>query len=389
MAGIKARDCTNQSVGRMNTLGLSVPELAALLKRLDDAEAASAAASKSRRFKRRQLRLSALQMDVHHSGGIASSLSVVCRNISSGGSAVLHNSFMHSGTRVVLNFRHATRGTVGVAGKIAHCAHVQGCIHQLGIKFDHPVKPAEFVQLDQLDDWFTLENVKDEEMRGCIVLAGTSPMEQRLIQSFLKGTDVRLRCAANQTEAMNFAGEGADIVVIDPDQKNIDLKSTIRAFEEGGLAMPIVVVTSRGPDERRKILTELRPAAVLAKPLSRDIFARALAEFLIVGGSAAVAVSSIQPGEEKAALVPEFVRSLNASSADLRDLLERRDLDATQAICAQIASAAGSMGFAGIGAMAEQAERSLTQTRSVESSRAVLQRLISACESAQPARKAG
>lgn len=387
MAELKGRDSTTQTVGRINTLGLSITDLAALLKRLDEAD--QAASSKHRRFKRRQFRLASLEMEVHHAGGVPTRLNVVCRNISSGGAALLHNSFLHNGTKVVLNFRNPTRGAVSVSGKIAHCSHVRSLIHQLGIKFDQPIKPSDFLQLDPLDDWFTLENVKDEEMRGCIVLAGTSDMERKLVQSYLTGTEVRLRTADDQASAIAQAAEGADLIIADPDQKKIELGPFIEAVGAAGLATPVLVVTARGPDERRKLLGELSPAAVLAKPLTRDVFARALGEFLIVGRSAASTVSSIRSDDAKAAMLPEFVRSLNASAGDLRDLLARNELDATQAICSQIASAAPSMGFAGIGALAEQAIRSLTQTRSVESSKAAIQRVVGACESAQATRRAG
>ncbi|MGH7244236.1 MAG: PilZ domain-containing protein [Phycisphaerales bacterium] len=386
MAELRGRDSTAQSVGRINTLGLSIADLAALLKRLDEADGAL---SKNRRFKRRQFRLASLDMEVHHTGGVPTRLNVVCRNISSGGAALLHNSFLHVGTKVILNFRNASRGNVSVIGKVAHCGHVRALVHQLGIKFDQPIKPADFLQLDPLEDWFTLENVKDDEMRGCIVLTGTSDMEGKLVQSFLKGTEVRLRCANDQATAFANAAEGADLIIADPDQQKFDLGAFIRAAHDAGLAVPILVVTARGPDERRKILTELEPAAVLAKPLTRDVFARALGEFLIVGRSAASTVSSMLTTDEKMSLLPEFVRSLNASAGDLRGLLERSELDATQAICSQIASAAPPMGFAGIGALADQAVRSLTQTRSVESSKAALQRVIGACESAQASRRAG
>jgi len=387
MAELRGRDSTSQNVGRINTLGLSIADLAALLRRLDEADKASS--SKSRRFKRRQFRLASLDMEVHHVGSVPTRLSVVCRNISSGGAALLHNSFLHVGTKVVLSFRNSTRGNVQVIGKVAHCSHVRALVHQLGIKFEQPIKPADFLQLDPLEDWFTLETVKDEEMRGCIVLVGTSDMEAKLVQSFLKGTEVRLRCAGDQATAFAHAAEGADLIVADPDQQKIQISSFIRDAEAAGLATPILVITARGPDERRKILVDDNPAAVLAKPLTRDVFARALGEFLIVGRSAASTVSSMHQADEKMMLLPEFVRSLNASACDLRGLLERNELDATQAICSQIACAAPAMGFAGIGALADQAVRSLTQTRSVESSKAALQRVIGACESAQAARRAG
>lgn len=385
MAEMRVRDSTSQSVGRINTLGLSINDLAALLKRLDEAD--GAASGKHRRFKRRQFRLAALEIEVHHAGSVPTKLNVVCRNLSSGGAALLHNSFLHVGTKVVLNFRHAARGIAPVTGRVAHCAHVRSLIHQLGIKFDSPIKPADYLHLDPLEDWFTLENVKDEEMRGCIVLVGTSGMEAKLVQSFLKGTEVRLRCAVDQAQALAHAAEGADLIIADPDQQTLELREFLRAVAEAGLSTPILVVTARGIDERQRILKELQPSAVIAKPLTRDVFARALAEFLIVGRSGASTVSSMGVSDEKVAMLPEFVRSLNASGADLRGLLERSEADATQAICSQIASAAPTMGFAGIGALAEQAVRSLTQTRSVESSKAALQRLIDACESAQAVRR--
>ncbi len=379
------------ATAKLHSLGMTVQEVAALMNKLDESDRESEAKGRKapRKFKRRSYRIACLAVDLIAPGGAATAVTMVCRNLSSGGIAALHNSFLHPGTHVHVTLKHVSRGPTVLAAKVTHSQHLKGVVHQVGIKFDQPIKPSDYIKLDQLEDWFSLESVPPEELRGCLVVVGTSEIEQRLIQNYLQGTDVRLRCADDEKTGIAYAADGADLVIADPDQGKLDLDGFFAALNDGGVATPVVVATARSKDDRQRWLREFEPAAIVAKPLTKALFLRAVAEFLIVGRSGAATVSSMMSQDERASLLPAFVRSLNDSATDMRGLLERRDTDSLRAMCAQIAKAAPGMGFSGVGLLAEQASKSLAQTQSAESSRSAIQRLIVACESAQLQKKAG
>lgn len=379
------------ATAKLHSLGMTVQDVAALMNKLDESDRESEAKGRKapRKFKRRSYRIACLAVDLIAPGGATTAVTMVCRNLSSGGLAALHNSFLHPGTHVHVTLKHVSRGPTVLAAKVTHSQHLKGVVHQVGIKFDQPIKPSDYIKLDQLEDWFSLESVPPEELRGCLVVVGTSEIEQRLIQNYLQGTDVRLRCADDEKTGIAYAADGADLVIADPDQGKLDLDGFFAALNDGGVATPVVVATARSKDDRQRWLREFEPAAIVAKPLTKALFLRAVAEFLIVGRSGAATVSSMLGHDERASLLPAFVRSLNDSAVDMRGLLERRDTDSLRAMCAQIAKAAPGMGFSGVGLLAEQAGKSLAQTQSAESSRAAIQRLIVACESAQMQKKAG
>lgn len=379
------------AMAKLHSLGMTVRDVAALMNRLDEADGENDEQGRRspRKFKRRSYRIASLPVEIVAPGGSLTSVTMVCRNLSSGGLAALHNSFLYPGTRVSVTLKHAVRGPMAVAGKVTHSQHINGVVHQVGIRFDQPIKPGDFLKLDELEDWFSLESVPQEELRGCLVVVGTSEIELRLMQNYLLGTQIRLRSAEDEKTGVAQAAEGADLVIVDPDQGRVDVGGFLAAMSEAGVATPVLVASGRSKDDRQRWLRELGPAAIVSKPLTKPLFLRAVAEFLIVGRSGAATVSSIASRDERSSLLPAFVRSLNEGASDMRGLLERRDTDSLRAMCAQIAKAAPGMGFSGVAALAERANRSLSQTHSAESSRVAIQRLIVACESAQVQKRAG
>lgn len=387
----RPHDAPTSATAKLHTLGMTVQDVAALLNRLDEADRENEARGRKtpRKFRRRTYRIASLPVEMIGPGGAGTAVMMVCRNLSSGGLAALHNSFVHPGTKVLVTLKHISRGPTVLSAKVTHSQHLKGVVHQVGIRFEQPIKPGDYIKMDQLEDWFSLEAVPPEELRGCLVVVGSSEIEQRLIQNFLQGTDVRLRCADDEKTALAYAADGADLLIADPDQGKLELDSFFAAMNDAGVATTVVVATARSKDERQRWLREFEPAAIVAKPMTKSLFLRAVAEFLIVGRSGTATVSSMLGQDERASLLPAFVRSLNESAADMRSLMERRDADSLRAMCAQIAKAAPGMGFSGVGLLAEQAGKSLAQTRSTDSSRAAVQRLIVACESAQLQKRAG
>lgn len=272
------------ATAELHSLGMTVQDVAALMNKLDESdpgERGEGARGVQRKFKRRSYRMACLPVEIVAPGGATTAVTMVCRNLSSGGLAALHNSFLHPGTKANVTLKHVSRGPTVLSAKVTHSQHLKGVVHQVGIKLDQPIKPSDYIKLDQLEDWFSLEAVPPEELRGCLVVVGTSEIEQRLIQNYLQGTDVRLRCPSRTTSKRTMRTRRTGRTLSSSIRTRARWSSTgfFAAMQDGGVATPVVVVTARSKDDRQRWLREFEPAAIVAKPLTKALFLRAVAEF--------------------------------------------------------------------------------------------------------------
>lgn len=70
---------------------------------------------------------------------------VIPRDVSEGGVSFLHGVFVYSGTTCVTLLRTRDNETMLVPGKVVRCTHVAGRVHEVGVKFDHPIDVAPFL----------------------------------------------------------------------------------------------------------------------------------------------------------------------------------------------------------------------------------------------------
>lgn len=71
------------------------------------------------------------------------------RNISAGGIAVLHGSFLYPGTACGIALRGLDGRTLLVNGRILHCRCVHGRAHEVNIRFVQPIEIEKFVDARQ------------------------------------------------------------------------------------------------------------------------------------------------------------------------------------------------------------------------------------------------
>jgi len=67
------------------------------------------------------------------------------RNISAGGISVFHGGFVHFQTRCVVLLRNLAGRHVAQSGEVRHATLVKASIHELGIQFDAPIDPRDYV----------------------------------------------------------------------------------------------------------------------------------------------------------------------------------------------------------------------------------------------------
>ena len=97
-----------------------------------------------RMFQRVTFRQTNVPITVESYGGSLMRFRVCARNISKGGMGFLHGGFLHPGNPcdVVLTTLDGERQVI--SGKIAQCRFVTGRLHEVGVKFVHPINPALF-----------------------------------------------------------------------------------------------------------------------------------------------------------------------------------------------------------------------------------------------------
>lgn len=372
---------------RPNSVNMGGADLERLLAELDGPPGAENSAAKKRDFVRWQFRVDGVQMRVEQSGGggVSSNatVTVACRNLSRGGISILHGAYIHPGSAVTIYLLNHDRSPTPVPGSIIRCRHVRGMVHELGIKFSLPIDTKEFVKRDPFSDCFSLEHVDPAELAGCVVAIDDSPMDQKLVQHYLRGTQIRLRLAATKAEAMPLITEGCDLVLCDFDLGDSTLLDVVGEMRSMGISTPVIAVTADTSALTRDRLVDVEASAFISKPISQALLLRALAEFLMVGSHTQAMRSTLGENDPNAVLVDAFVQQARQFSKRLADCIQREDAQAARSICLQIRGSAPMLGFASLGKLADAAANAVTASMSVSESVVALRSLIAACQRIQ------
>lgn len=383
---IRRVQCSNaeSSATRPNTLNLQQRALEELLDELDR-QPGQLDAAKRRDFVRWPFRKTTIGARVMQAGS-ESALRVACRNISCGGASVLHSSFLHPGSRVTLYLPVPGGKEEAVEGTVCRCKHVRGLVHEIGVKFTRPIEAKRFLAPPGRVNKFSLERVDPEKLTGTIVLLDDSEMDRRLVQHYLRGTQLRLRPTDNTNEAIAWMREGCDLALIDhdlgPDRE--DGCEVIKRTQAMGIPVPLVLLTADGVACLPGGMDGCGADAMLARPITQEMVLRAAAEFLLLGANRGPIHSTLSADDPNLALIDGFLSDVRTRSAELAGAIERNDLPRCRSVCAGIMGTAPSMGFDALAEVAERAAASLANTGSVTESRSALRVLLLACDRVRP-----
>lgn len=371
--------------GRPNTVNLEQSALEALLDELD-AGSEGPDASKRRGYVRWPFRKASIRVNLVQGDNMETELSMACRNLSRGGASLLHRSFLHTGSRVRLYLPDPRKGEQMVVGTVCRCRHVRGVVHEIGVRFAQEIDARSFLPAEGLANHFSLERVDPDSLQGTIVHVDDSPMDRRLVQHFLRGSQIRLRQTDDGEEGLRFIAEGCDLALIDFDlgcekPNGFNLIGRLRSART---PTPLVMLTSdvsadtKVPDELSK------PDAYLLKPVTQEVLLRAIAEFLLVSTTAGPIFTSLRTDHPNFVLVDGYVDQLRSDSLLLRRALEANESGKLRSICLQVLGTAPTMGYEAIAKGAEAVIEKLARNQSVVEVRPLVLTLITACERARP-----
>ena len=135
------------------TVRLSDAERLQLLDELDQSQEIASDKVQPESNRRANTRYSYRKGDipivVEQPGGVITRLSVSPRNLSSGGIAFLHGGFLYVGSKCSLQLSAPATDRIVVSGEIVNCRHVDGILHEVSVKFNMPIEPGLFTQLNK------------------------------------------------------------------------------------------------------------------------------------------------------------------------------------------------------------------------------------------------
>lgn len=381
MAAPRSNQNPNDPGGARNSIRF---DRAKLNEFLDDREAArpknpGATGAARRVYVRLPYRVSAVAAKFVHPGGSESNVIVACRDLSAGGIALLHRTYVHKGTKCVLSLPDNSGEIVHVSGTVVRCTLVQGTVHEVGVSFDTTLRARDFVTLDPFADGFSFEQVSPDELKGTVLYVDDSEMDHALIRHFLRDTQLRLLTAGTRPEVLEKLTEGVDLILCDFHLSNDNGASITEYLRAEGVATPIIILTADTSQATRNLLIRAQANAFLGKPLAARTLYRAIAEFMVVGNTGGAVSSSLPADHPNRVLLGSFVNQIHELGRRLEKAIAEDSFETARALCLQIAGTSPVMGFEKLAAMAIESEKSVSASMSVTESVAPLRRLAEAC----------
>lgn len=368
-----------------NTVRMKATDLQKLHEELE-------AASQGGTHARKCIRLDYLQMSVrvemHQTGGTSIALQYAARNISSDGLGILHNAYVHPGTRCVIHLKHRDGREVPVEGTAVRCRHVRGLIHEVGLRFKTPVNVRDFLNVDPMEGSFTLEHVDPKKLKGSLLHVDDSAMDRRLLRHYLAETGLNVVSVETAKAALERVEEQFDAFVVDndlSDMTGVELVETLRAR---GVAAPIIMLTADTRSITKEGARNAKVSAVIPKPTSKGLMLQALAEFLIIDNTGetetgGAVVTTLAPTDPTFKFVPEFIEELKRFAEKINTAVNTEDVVAARRVCYQLKGAAPALGFSTIGEAAQAAMLMLDKHNSVTDGGKQLRSLVSLCTRAK------
>ncbi|MHC4614060.1 MAG: response regulator [Planctomycetota bacterium] len=351
-----------------------------LLCRLDDTPAGAAGRDR-RRYKRWEYRRSDIAVLVQHPGGGTGRYLVCARNISAGGISFIHGGYLHPGSecRIVLPRRDGM--PLPVTGIIVHCRHVEGCFHEIGIRFAQELDPASL--LPQSEDG---ESGADDQTRelpaldGQVLVVDQSESDRKLMTHHLAVTGVTLTMVDTTGAALDALHRRTFEVVLCDLNLEGDALRMIKQIRKTPYEGPIIIMTAENVPAR---LAEARAAGaneIIGKPFNPMHLASVLAEWLEATPLDRPIYSSLEEKPGMPELILAFIEQAQRAALQLEKSLEAGETGGVREICLGLAGSGSGHGFPLLTDAARDAITALGTSTSRKDAEAPLRRLVAICQ---------
>lgn len=334
---------------RRNSIGLHGNQLRTLLDQLD-----GSVRGQTRQFMRWPFRRECVSVQIIHADGSRTVVDMVTRNISAGGISLLHSSYLHVGTRLIVGVPGISVGLAQLKGVVRACRHVQGRVHEVGIEFEQRINLADFLPCDLIDGGHTLDAVDPKQLTGRVLIIDGSGIDRRIMRHLLRETALTVDEAPSLADARAGLSRTPDIVLHERTLATPDALATLR----GALGTRPIVVVADSLDPTRESVRELDVDGFLTKPLDGRSLLRMLGEFLLLQMPQADLPANDEP-ETSSSLLLLAAEELAGLRSELSRHIAADNVGGAHSIAQRIRSVAAFAGIASLEAEASDAAKAL------------------------------
>lgn len=361
---------------QMNTLRLGQHELHRLLEKFDQGN--EHVNNPDREFVRWAFRVGAVDLTIQHANGGKVTIPVATRNISRGGISILHASFVHLKSPCDITLKVSGGKKMVIPGKVVRCNHLEGRVHEIGIKFDEQISTRDLLGLDPLNEAYSLEKVEPDRLHGTLLIVTPTDLDRDLILMFLEESNLILNTADTIEAAVTRAAKGCDIVIADYHLGQESGPELIKALREAKCDSPVIMMTADKSEEALDAIREAEAAGILSKPVDRQRVLQALGEFLHADSDGGPLYSTLTPDNPAFPLVGKFLSDVPRMTLNLEKALREDDKQTCVEICRTLSGTASPLGFPEISELAIAADKVLS-VDSVKAATPEIRTIIIAC----------
>jgi CheY-like chemotaxis protein len=378
MATFRAKFQRDGSSGeRKNSLGLEAARLNKLFDILDNGSDPNA--NLKRVHVRWPFRQESLTFRVIEGFGGRREFKVAARNLSNSGLSVLHNTYVHPGTDCEVDMPTNNPGKkahVAIPGKVARCKHIQGVVHEIGIGFNKPIDARQFLSMDRMPAYYSLEMIDATKMEGTLLHVDDSALDRRLFAHYLADTKVIIKHAETIEDAKVKARDTYDLIVLDQRLPDGDGVSFAMWMRDNGILTPVIALTADTSYDTQRQLTAAEINGLLLKPVDKGTLLRAVSEYMRMGDETQNSLVDHSMKE----LTGTFLNELSSMIDELRACQQNGDALSAYTISLRIKGTAPSLGFDRLANVSDRAAAALAASMSVEESQKQIDALLDACE---------
>lgn len=348
--------------------GLNVDEakLSSLLDHLDrkEAQAPEIAQRTDERFSFRQTVL----VEVRRAEGSWSSFNMPIRNLSRTGISLLFPGYIHTGTKCRIQLMTTHNNWQMIEGDIRWCRYLQGRLHDVGIKFDHPIDITMFCA---------------QAVTRRFLIVDDDPAMVRLISHHLQSLNVSVTVATNGREGVEQAmGQMFDCILMDIEMPEMDGFAALAELRNQGYSGMVIATTGRtGPDDEQRI-RNAGFSRYFKKPVTKD----ALRELLSSLADEPI-FSSMAQETSMHALINQFVEELLAKCRAFEQAMAKAEFAELERLARNLKSEAGSYGFEPITDASEKLERLIQSKTAADQIADQVRELSNLCRLVRPVGK--
>lgn len=366
----------------VDLIRLSDRELTQLLERLDNSQHSGGTGGKFvRKGIRWNLRQQRAVVTVIDEGSGKSSAVVIPRNLSTQGIGFLYGGYLYKNQRCVTTLRSREGEPRCVPGVVLRCSHIKGRIHEVGVRFDHPIAPSDFLLQDPSQQEEYLDSVDSSRLSGTAVIVSQDKELTTALLNILQETRVRATTTKDISRLRRSLHHKPDVIFLDASAVKQEWEQAMRSIRSEGYDGAILhLVPKEGKLPETRVILAGGSEVISSPPQKRDVL-RSLAQHILPDGAFSPLANNTTAVPCDQAEAAAAIKQLAESVQELRKSITENDIISVIQTVEDIAAQAEQLGIEIIETLTDECIEQL-RTNGIAGAQQSLNQLATKCAEA-------